>query len=93
MNLDKKIEYACKTLGSAMWVPLDDERPEEAVVDLWGTRNGKPTRFTNAKWGEDHFGGSGLGTFRWYHDQWNIYDKFEYTHWRYIPEPPNDFSK
>lgn len=73
---------------SSGWQPIETAPKDGTRVDLYGSRSGKPRRFTNAWWAEDCWGGQLLGTHSWCFDQRDVYGKFEFTHWMPLPAPP-----
>lgn len=70
------------------WHPISTAPRDGTVIDLYGTRNGEPRRFPNGRWKEIVWGGMRLGQYQWYHDSWDIYGDFAYTHWMPFPDPP-----
>jgi hypothetical protein len=72
------------------WQDISTAPKDGTVIDAFGSRNGKPMRFTNAAWVERHMGGTGepLGEFHWVFDGKDIYGDFDLTHWRPLPAPP-----
>lgn len=77
------------SMGEA-WQTMDTAQKDGTMVDLWGSRNGTPRRFTEAKWLEIGMWGTGdpTGEFRWVFPAWDMYGEFEFTHWRPLPSPP-----
>ena len=69
-------------------MPIQTAPKDGTVVDLFGTRNGQPMRFTNARWAEITHGTVGWGSYDWCHPGKDWYGKFEYTHWMPVPELP-----
>ncbi len=69
------------------WKPIASAPRDGTVVDLYGTRNGKPMRFPNGRWIEETVIGQPIGRFRFTSDKWDIYGEFVYTHWRELPNP------
>ncbi len=70
------------------WWDIETAPKDGTEIDLFGTRNGKPHRFPDARWVQECFGGILLDVFSWRHKGWDIYGEFEYTHWMPLPDPP-----
>ncbi len=70
------------------WQDISTAPKDGTIIDLYGTRNEKPQRFPDGRWVEETFGGKPTGQWSWAHRGWDIYGRFEYTHWMPLPEPP-----
>ena len=73
------------------WQKIDANTPT-CGIDFYGTRDGVPQRFTNARYTEDVVFSEFTGTSSWTHDKRDVYGKFVYTHWMYIPNPPKELK-
>ena len=74
------------------WQDISTAPKDGTRVDLFGSRNGVPRRFPNAKWAPIAAWGTGEPTenFRWMFDDYDVYGDFAFTHWMPIPKPPAD---
>lgn len=64
-------------------------RDGKTKVDLWGTRNGKPKRFTDAVWKRPNWGSEEYGREDWQFPSKDVYGEFVITHWMPLPAPPS----
>jgi hypothetical protein len=78
------------TLKRSQWQDISTAPKDGTRVDLFGTRNGDPRRFTDARWAPIASWGTGepTGDFRWMFDAYDVYGEFEFTHWMPLPPAP-----
>jgi hypothetical protein len=90
MNLTYTTSAAIRAHGAEEWQDISTAPKDGTIVDLFGTRNGHPRRFTDAAWRPIASWGTGEPTdkYRWMFDAFDHYGVFEFTHWMPLPAPP-----
>ena len=75
------------------WKPIEtapkDRTSIRTKVDLYGTKNGEPRRFTDAFWADRIRDGLVIASY-WDFPlrEYDIWTEYKFTHWRPLPEPP-----